>query len=121
MIAFIGTALSKFGSWVANNWAVQWVLGVLALIIGLLLWGERREGQGRKQEKLKQKERDLVLREEAEQHVEEIIEEERENADQALEAGRAAMRDEPLPSDSMSDEEFFYTYGYRRPPRKTQG
>lgn len=46
MIAAIGLALSKFGSWVANNRAVQRVLGVLLFIVALVLWGERREGQG---------------------------------------------------------------------------
>ena len=50
MIAAIGLALSKFGSWVANNRAVQWILGVLlfiacvgfiALFVAAMIWGGR--------------------------------------------------------------------------------
>ena len=116
MIAAIGLAFSKFGSWVANNKAVQWVLGVLVFIIGLILWGERREGQGRKQEKLKQKERDLDLRERADDGAKQIIEEEKTDADEAIEAGNLAVRAEPAEPDRMSDEEYWLTFGRSRPP-----
>lgn len=116
MIAAIGMALSKFGSWVANNKAVQWVLGVLLFIVALILWGERREGQGRKQEKLKQKERDIALKERADAGAKRIIEEEETDADQAIEAGRSAMRAEPVEPDRMSDEEYRLTFGRDRPP-----
>jgi hypothetical protein len=116
MIAAIGLAFSKFGSWVANNPAVQWALGVLAVIVGLILWGERREGQGRKQEKIKTKERDLVLRERATEAAQEIIGQEETNADEAIDAGELAVRSEPNALERMSDEEWRLTFGRDRAP-----
>lgn len=116
MIAAIGIAFSKFGSWVANNKAVQWVLGVLLLLFGLLMWGERREGQGRKQEKIKAKERDLVLKERADESAREIIQEEKTDADQAIDAGELAVRSEPNALERMSDEEWELTFGHGRAP-----
>ncbi len=116
MIAAIGLGLSKFGSWVANNKAVQWVLGVLLFIVALILWGERREGQGRKQEKVKAKERDVALKERADVSAKEIIEEERNDADQAIDAGERAVRSEPSALERMSDEEWWLTFGRDRAP-----
>lgn len=114
MIGAIGLAFSKFGSWVANNPAVQWVLGALGVLFALFLWGERREGQGRKQERVKQKERDLDLRERAGESAREIIAEEKRDADAALDAGRRASVAEPSPVERMSDAEFRLTFGYDR-------
>jgi hypothetical protein len=116
MIAAIGMALSKFGSWVANNRAVQWVLGILLFLFGLIMWGERREGQGRKQEKVKAKERDIALKERANESAEEIIEKEETDADQAIDAGERAVRSEPSVLASMSDEEWRLTFGRDRAP-----
>lgn len=115
MMAGIGIALSKFGNWVANNPAVQWVLGALAFIVALLLWGERREGQGRKQEKVKARERDVALKERADESAREIIDEEKTDADDAIEAGNSAMRDVPPEPERMSDEEYRLTFGRDRP------
>lgn len=114
MIAAIGIALSKFGNWVANNKAVQWVLGVLGVIFMLILWGERREGQGRKQERVRQREVDVERKAEADQSAKEIIETERTDADEAIEAGERAARAEPNPVALMSDAEFRLTYGRDR-------
>lgn len=114
MIALIGTALSKFGSWVANNRAVQSGLGIGAFILGLILWGERREGQGRKQERVRQREVDVERKAEADQSAKEIIETERTDADEAIEAGERAARAEPNPVALMSDTEFRLTYGRDR-------
>ena len=114
MIAAISLALSKFGTWVANNPAVQWALGALGVIIALILWGERREGQGRKQEKVKQRERDVRLQEEATETHEEIIEQETEDADAAQEAGARAGRAEPNELERMSDAEWELTIGRPR-------
>lgn len=116
MIAAIGLALSKFGSWVANNKAVQWILGILAFIVALLLWGERREGQGRKQERVRQREVDAERKEEADISAREIIEEERNDADQAIDAGERAVRSEPFDLASMSDEEWRLVFGRDRAP-----
>jgi hypothetical protein len=114
MIAAIGLALSKFGAWVANNPAVQWALGALGVIIALILWGERREGQGRSQEKVKQRERDVRLQEEATETHQEIIEQETEDADAAQEAGVLAGRAEPTDLERMSDAEWELSFGYPR-------
>jgi hypothetical protein len=114
MIAAVGIWLSKFGSWVANNRAVQWVLGALGVIVMLLLWGERREKQGRTQEKLKQKERDLDLREEATETANQIIEQEKTDADAAQEAGALAGSAEPNELERMSDAEWELTFGRER-------
>lgn len=113
MIA-IWAGFKSFGSWVANNPAVQWALGALLFIVGLILWGERREGQGRKQEKIKAKERDIVLRERATEVAEEIIEEEKTDADEAIDAGELAVRSEPTAFERMSDEEWELTFGRPR-------
>lgn len=114
MIAAIGLALSKFGNWVANNKAVQWSLGILLFLFGLVLWGERREGQGRKDQKLKHRERDLDLQEEASAVAEKIIEEEDIYADRAQEAGIRAGRAEPNGLERMSDGEWELTFGRPR-------
>ena len=114
MIGAIGLGLSKFGSWVANNKAVQWVLGVLAFIVALILWGERREGQGRKQERVRQREVDLERKEEADASAIEIIETEKTNADEAIDAGERAVRAVPVDLASMSDEEWRLTFGRDR-------
>lgn len=114
MISAFGIALSKFGSWVANNTAVQWVLGALGVIVALILWGERREGQGRKQEKVKQRERDVRLQEEATETHQEIIEQETEDADAAQEAGARAGRAEPNDLERMSDAEWELSFGRPR-------
>lgn len=114
MIAAIGLALSKFGNWVANNPVVQWILGILAFLIALILWGERREGQGRKQERVRQREVDVERKAEADQSAKEIIEQETIDADEAMDAGERAMRDVPNPLASMSDTEFRLTIGRDR-------
>lgn len=116
MWASIGSSI-----WSGLKQIPKWVWWALLALAGL--WALRADARrdGRKQEEAEQEVRDLVLREQAEKQVNEIIEEERTNADETLEAGRSAMRAEPHPSDSMSDDEFFYTYGYRRPERKTKG
>lgn len=114
MIAAIGMALSKFGNWVANNKVVQWILGALAFIVALILWGERREGQGRKQERVRQREVDLELKQEADASANEIIETEKTDADAAIDAGELAVRSEPSALERMSDEEWVLTFGYKR-------
>lgn len=114
MIAAIGLALSNFGNWIAKNPVVQWVLGILAFLIALVLWGERREGQGRKQERVRQKEVDLERKEEADASANEIIETEKTDADEAIDAGERAMRVEPGPLERMSDEEWRLTLGRDR-------
>jgi hypothetical protein len=113
MIA-IWTGLKSFGLWVANNPAVQWVLGILAFLVGLILWGERREKQGRKQERVRQREVDVERKEEADISAKEIIEEERDDADEAIDAGERAVRAEPFDLGSMSDEEWRLTFGRDR-------
>ena len=113
MIAAIGLALSKFGSWVANNKAVQWVLGVLLFIVALILWGERREGQGRKQEKIKARERDVALKEEAAEYIEIVKEEGDEDAEQAIESRDAAG---PLDPERMPDAQRDRIFGRNRTP-----
>jgi hypothetical protein len=114
MIAAIGMAMSKLGNWIANNPVVQWILGILAFLIALILWGERREGQGRKQERVRQREVDVERKAEADQSAKEIIEQETSDADQAIDAGERAMRDVPNPIASMSDGEFRLTFGRDR-------
>jgi len=116
MIAAIGLAFSRFGSWVANNPAVQWALGALTVIVGLILWGERREGQGRKREKIQTKERDLALKERATKSAREITEKEETNADEAIDAGNLAVRSEPSALERMSNEEWRLTFGRDRAP-----
>jgi hypothetical protein len=116
MIAAIGMALSKLGNWIANNPVVQWILGILAFLIALILWGERREGQGRKQERVRQREVDVERKAEADQSAKEIIEQETTDADQALDAGERAMRDTPSPLASMSDTEWKFAFGRDRAP-----
>ncbi len=113
MIA-VWTGLKSFGNWVAKNPVVQWVLGVLAFLVALILWGERREGQGRKQERVRQREVDVERKAEADQSAKEIIEQETTDADQAMDAGERAMRDEPNPLASMSDTEWRLTFGRDR-------
>jgi hypothetical protein len=115
MIA-VWTGLKSFGSWVANNPAVQWVLGILAFLVALVLWGERREKQGRKQERVRQREVDVERKEEADISAREIIEEERTDADEAIDAGERAVRAEPFDLGSMSDEEWRLTFGRDRAP-----
>jgi hypothetical protein len=114
MIAAIGMVFSKLGNWIANNPVVQWILGILAFLIALILWGERREGQGRKQERVRQREVDVERKAEADQSAKEIIEQETSDADQAIDAGERAMRDVPNPIASMSDTEFRLTFGRDR-------
>lgn len=116
MITAIALAFSKFGSWVAANPAVQWILGALAALVGLILWGERRERQGRNREKFKAKERDLVLREKADVSAKQIIEEERTDADEAIDAGERAVRSDPGALERMSDDEWEFTFGRKRAP-----
>jgi len=116
MIAAIGLAFSKFGSWVANNPAVQWALGALTVIVGLILWGERREEQGRKREKIQTKERNLALKERATKSAREITEKEETNADEAIDAGDLAVRSEPSALERMSNEEWRLTFGRDRAP-----
>jgi hypothetical protein len=113
MIA-VWTGLKSFGSWVANNPAVQWVLGILAFLVALVLWGERREKQGRKQERVRQREVDVERKEEADISAREIIAEERDDADEAIDAGERAVRAEPFDLGSMSDEEWRLTFGRDR-------
>jgi hypothetical protein len=113
MIA-VWTGLKSFGSWVANNPVVQWVLGILAFLVALILWGERREKQGRKQERVRQREVDVERKEEADISAKEIIEEERTDADEAIDAGERAVRAEPFDLASMSDEEWRLTFGRDR-------
>lgn len=113
MIA-IWTGLKSFGSWVAANPAVQWILGVFAFLVALVLWGERREKQGRKQERVRQREVDVERKEEADVSAKEIIEEERTDADEAIDAGERAVRSEPGALERMSDEEWILTFGYKR-------
>ena len=115
MIA-IWAGLKSIGSWIANNPAVRWAIGALVFIIGLLLWGERREGQGRKQEKVKAKEVDLERKETADASAKKIIEEEKTDADQAIDAGERALRSEPGALERMSDEEWRLTFGRDRAP-----
>lgn len=115
MIA-IWAGLKSFGSWIANNPAVQWAIGALVFIIGLLLWGERREKQGRKQERVRQKEVDLELKEEATASANEIIETEKNDADAAIDAGELAVRSEPGALERMSDAEWLLTFGRNRAP-----
>lgn len=116
MIAAIGLGLSKLGSWIANNRVVQWILGVLLFIVALILWGERREGQGRKQERVRQREVDAERKEEADASAIEIIETEKTDADQAIDAGELAVRSEPSALERMSDEEWRLTFGRDRAP-----
>jgi Flp pilus assembly protein TadB len=113
MIA-VWAGLKSFGSWVANNPAVQWVLGILAFLVALILWGERREKQGRKRERVRQREVDVERKEEADISAKEIIEEERDDADEAIDAGERAVRAEPFDLASMSDEEWRLTFGRDR-------
>jgi Flp pilus assembly protein TadB len=113
MIA-VWTGLKSFGSWVANNPAVQWVLGILAFLVALVLWGERREKQGRRQERVRQREVDVERKEEADISAREIIEEERTDADEAIDSGERAVRAEPFDLGSMSDEEWRLTFGRDR-------
>jgi type VI protein secretion system component VasK len=113
MIA-IWAGLKSFGNWIANNPAVQWIIGAIVFILALLLWGERREGQGRRQERVRQKEVDLERKEEADASAEEIIEEEKTDADQAIDAGERAVRSEPGALERMSDEEWELTFGRKR-------
>lgn len=115
MIA-IWTSLKSFGNWVAANPAVQWILGVFAFLAGLILWGERREKQGRKQERVRQREVDVERKEEADVSAKEIIEEERTDADQAIDAGERAVRSEPGALERMSNEEWELTFGRGRSP-----
>lgn len=115
MIA-IWTGLKSFGSWVAANPAVQWILGVFAFLVALVLWGERREKQGRKQERVRQREVDVERKEEADVSAKEIIEEERTDADEAIDAGERAVRSEPGALERMSDEEWRLTFGRDRAP-----
>jgi len=115
MIA-VWTALKSFGSWVANNPMVQWVLGVLAFLMALILWGERREKQGRRQERVRQREVDAERKEEADISARKIIAEERDDADEAIDAGGRAVRSEPFDLASMSDEEWRLTFGRDRAP-----
>ena len=115
MIA-IWAGLKSFGNWVAKNPVVQWIIGAIVFILALLLWGERREGQGRRQERVRQKEVDLERKEEADASAEEIIEEEKTDADQAIDAGERAVRSEPFDLASMSDEEWELTFGHKRAP-----
>jgi Flp pilus assembly protein TadB len=113
MIA-VWTGLKSFGSWVANNPVVQWVLGILAFLVALVLWGERRERQGRKQERVRQREVDVERKEEADISAREIIEEEQDDADEAIDAGERAVRAEPFDLAGMSDEEWRLTFGRDR-------
>lgn len=115
MIA-IWTGLKSFGSWVAANPAVQWILGVFAFLVALVLWGERREKQGRKQERVRQREVDVERKEEADVSAKQIIEEERTDADEAIDAGERAVRSEPGALERMSDEEWILTFGRDRAP-----
>ena len=115
MIA-IWTGLKSFGNWVAANPAVQWILGVFAFLAGLILWGERREKQGRRQERVRQREVDVERKEEADISAREIIEEERTDADEAIDAGERAVRSEPGALERMSDEEWELTFGRGRSP-----
>lgn len=114
MIGAIGIALSNFGNWIAKNPVVQWVLGILAFLIALVLWGERREGQGRKQERFRQKEVDLDRKAEADASAIEIIEAEKTDADEAIDAGERAVRAVPFDIAGMSDEEWRLTFGRDR-------
>lgn len=116
MIAAIGTAFSKFGSWVINTKAGRWFIAAVIFIFCWIAYGERRENQGKKKQELKQKERDLDLRERADDGAKQIIEEEKTDADEAIEAGDLAVRDEPAEPDRMSDEEYWLTFGRSRPP-----
>ena len=113
MIA-VWTGLKSFGSWVANNPVVQWVLGIFAFLVALVLWGERRERQGRKQERVRQREVDVERKEEADISAREIIEEEQDDADEAIDAGERAVRAEPFDLAGMSDEEWRLTFGRDR-------
>jgi hypothetical protein len=115
MIA-LWAGLKSFGSWVANNPAVQWAIGALVFIIGLLLWGERRERQGRRQERVRQREVDVERKEEADVSAKQIIEEEKTDADAAIDAGERAVRSEPGDLERMSDEEWELTFGRGRSP-----
>ena len=119
MIA-IWTSLKSFGNWVAANPAVQWILGVLAFLAGLILWGERREKQGRRQERVRQREVDVERKEEADVSAKQIIEKERTDADEAIDAGDRAVRSEPGDLERMSDEEWELTFGRGRSPRDTR-
>jgi hypothetical protein len=113
MIA-IWAGLKSFGAWVANNPMVQWILGVLAFLVALILWGERREKQGRKQERVRQREVDVERKEEADASATEIIETEKTDADKAIDAGERAVRAEPFDLGSMSDAEWRLTFGRDR-------
>lgn len=114
MIGAVAAFFEGVFRWIANNSAVQWALGALAFIVALILWGERREGQGRKQEQVKQRERDVRLQEKATETHQEIIEQETEDADAAQEAGHRAGRAEPNGLERMSDAEWELTFGRPR-------
>jgi hypothetical protein len=119
MIA-IWAGLKSFGSWVAANPAVQWTLGVFAFLVALILWGERREKQGRRQERVRQREVDVERKEEADVSAKQIIEKERTDADEAIDAGDRAVRSEPGDLERMSDEEWELTFGRGRSPGDTR-
>ena len=108
-------ALSKFGNWVANNKAVQWILGILAFIIALILWGERREGQGRRQEKVKVKEETLRQKERAIEYIETVEKEAADAAEQAIERRDTAS---PLDPERMPDDQRARIFGRNRAPKE---
>jgi hypothetical protein len=115
MIA-IWAGLKSFWTMVLNSRVAQIILGAIVFILGLLFWGERREGQGRKQERVRQREVDVERKEEADISAREIIAEERDDADEAIDAGERAVRSEPGALERMSDEEWRLTFGRDRAP-----
>lgn len=115
MIGAVAAFFEGLFRWIANNRAVQWILGAIVFVFALILWGERREKQGVDKQKLKQERRENEIRQKAEAHVREVVKEERKMADDAQSTGGSGRVPD---SRSMSDEEFYLYFGYHRTPRE---
>ena len=98
----------------ANNRAAQWIAGAFAFVFLWKAnnWHQRREGEMR--QKVKHKEEDLILRERVRVVADEIIAEEKADADDARLAGEIAGRAEPADLGVMSDVEWQLTFGRPR-------
>lgn len=93
----------------------RWVWYALLILMGLLALRSDARRSGKRDEQLEQERREKEIRREAEAHVREVVTGERERADDAQATGGTG---EPRDSRSMSDEEFYRTFGYRRTPRE---
>lgn len=101
--------------WSGIKQVPKWVWYALLILMGLwVLRSDARRG-GKRDQELKQERRETAIRKEAEAHVREVVNEERKMADDAQ---SVTGSDGPRDSRSMSDEEFYKHFGYRRTPRE---